>query len=101
MGNRHTFRKRLYDKNPYCPRCGVEMILPEDLPRHPRKVYEPTVHPDNMCMYEHKYSRLNKKRGTRDESQNSILCRKCNNELGKIEENKLTIEELRKRSCHK
>ena len=28
---RKRFRKKLYDLNPFCPRCNVKMVLPENL----------------------------------------------------------------------
>jgi hypothetical protein len=79
--------------NPYCPRCGVKMILPEDLPNYGPKL---KVIPDNMCTLEHVHSRLNPLRGV--PFPNTILCAKCNHEEGRKDELTAGINELHRRS---
>lgn len=100
-------RKKLYAENPYCPFCGVKMILPEDVG------FVDIVHgdgtltqnlkyaPDNLCTIEHLYSRFNPQRQTRNqnnERRRIICCKKCNQDRGRQEELNVGIDELRRRS---
>ena len=71
------------------------MILPEDIPKY--KGGKPLYYPDNMCTYEHKYTRTQKKKRSRNK-QNGILCRKCNGEVGAIQEAMMSKEEIWARS---
>jgi len=66
----------MYLKNPYCPECGVFMILPEDVPGSTQK----QLQPDNMCTYEHIFDRNDPDR--KANKRNRILCKKCNNSSG-------------------
>ena len=86
----------MYLKNPYCPSCGVKMILPEDLPKDNsgNLVYEP----DNMCTYEHVCSRLEGSKRKYNRKSNIILCKKCNAKLGAEKEAKLSKYDLWTRS---
>lgn len=89
-------RDKLYYQNPYCPRCGVEMILPKDIPKNKKGYLK--YEPDNLCTLEHKYTRFEEKRGSKKNS-NGILCKKCNREVAAEKEiNMLSIEERRRRS---
>src|SRR3972149_5057373 len=86
-------RRKLYHNNPYCPRCGILMILPEDLTDYGPKMKNL---PENMCTIEHTFSRLDALR--QQPFPNSILCNKCNNEVGKLDEKNIGLNELRIRS---
>jgi hypothetical protein len=78
------FVKREFYKNPFCPQCGVLMVLPETIPQHaPGKI---KIWPLNTATYEHVHSRLNPNRGIREVTKNKILCLKCNNENGRLDE---------------
>ena len=95
-GYKRQFRRERYDKNPFCPQCGVKMILPEDLPKRKKNSNMPAYYPDNMCTYEHIHSKLNENRG-KVSCCNKVLCNKCNHEFGEIEYCNLGIEAIRER----
>ena len=90
--NKHR-RTKLYEENPFCPECGVFMGLPEDVPQSGIKQFQP----DNMCTFEHIFGRANGDRKY-NKTVNRILCRKCNNEFNKSEEQVLGKEVLWDRS---
>jgi hypothetical protein len=87
----------MYDKNPYCPICGVLMILPEDLAVN--QYGKIKYFPDNTCTYEHLFTRADARR--KSNRRNMILCRRCNNKLNDIEMSQMPIEELWERSGRK
>ena len=97
-------RTRLYNENPFCPKCNVKMILPEeigfiDLPNGNRKLkYEPK----NLCTIEHKYTKLEAERvkpNYTNEIRHSLLCKLCNNLNGSESVNRLlTLEDKWERS---
>lgn len=90
-------RKRMFDKNPNCPQCGVLMILPETLPRDEKGRVK--VWPLNTCTYEHGRSRLDPLRKKEEPFRNKIRCLKCNNMNGENDVKKfLTLDEIRDRS---
>lgn len=91
----------MYRKNPYCPICGVFMVLPMDVP----KSGDRQLAPDNMCTYEHIFNKNEPSRKF-NKSCNRILCRKCNNGLGGenaariAEEEKNSVMDLQKVDCN-
>ena len=87
---------RLHGINPYCIRCGVKMILPNALPGYGGGKIK--YFPDNTCTYEHRFTRFEMEDRLANQTMNSILCLKCNQELARKEEKRVSIEELRKRS---
>ena len=97
MGSTSRFRKmlaKLYNKNPYCPKCGVFMILPEDIPDKKPGVKKNV--PDNMCTYEHSQPRCSPYRLGTIPNKNGILCKKCNEIKGYNDEIKyLGIDGMR------
>ena len=91
-------RKRLFNKNPYCPRCGVRMILPENLELENGKIkYFPT----NTCSYEHRYTKIDKEKRRNNKGMGSILCKQCNELAGAERQSQLSIDELHNRSQHR
>lgn len=72
------FVKRMYEANPYCPQCGVKMILPEDLPKDKSNPPRIKYFPPNTCTYEHKFIRLHPDRKNQEANKNFILCKQCN-----------------------
>ncbi|HDY66603.1 hypothetical protein LCGC14_1350540 [marine sediment metagenome] len=97
MSNKKNVRNKQYTINPWCVRCGVLMILFKDLPRN-RNGNIAKILPDNMCTYEHRFTRYEMVDRLANKIENGIVCNKCNNELNRIEELKMPIEELHRRS---
>lgn len=102
MGNTYRYqrvRTRMFNLNPYCPECGVLMILPKTLPRSPTGKVK--FFPPNICTYEHIHSRINPDRKLHIPNKNRILCLKCNNKKGREDElTLLTKEEIKQRSLN-
>jgi hypothetical protein len=84
------FKQREYKKFPFCPRCGVKMVL--------LRTDSPFL-PDNMVTLEHCFTKnpheVKKRRRAYLEREDDglkrwmILCRKCNHERGEEEANKV------------
>lgn len=89
-------RKRLFLKNPYCPVCGVLMVLSESIPRDVKG--QLLYHPDNLCTIDHTYSNYNPERTEENKHLCTIMCHKCNNEKERKESAHIPIDELRRRS---
>jgi len=98
-------RTRLYNQNPFCPKCKTKMILPEEIgfnvhPNNGKKTLK--YNPDNLCTLEHKYSKMNPLRKTpcfNNEIRIIILCQKCNKNNADYDTERFwTIEDLRERS---
>jgi hypothetical protein len=86
-------RNKWYAQNPYCPNCGVLMVLPDDVPGFPKM----RNIPDNMCTYDHKYPRTTELRHV-EAHRNSLLCNKCNNEKARLDDLKyLGLDGIRAR----
>lgn len=86
--NYYNKRRAMFTKNKLCVFCGVEMILPEDVPFHKTKKGWGKRQPPNMCTIEHLYSRLNPLRGQPELTEGArviICCRKCNVERARWE----------------
>ena len=94
----------LYNQNPYCPKCGTKMILPE-------KGKGGFKHKSNEVTIEHlnnKYHLKERRKPQLSEEgkencktrkgRTILLCRQCNEALANEETKKLSLEELRKRS---
>lgn len=84
-----------YNPKGECPRCNVIMIRAKDLPGY--KSGKIKTFPDNTATMQHTHSRLNPNRG-KVPNINTVLCLKCNNELGREEEASLPLAEKRKRA---
>lgn len=72
-------RTALYKQNPYCPFCGIKMILPEEIGFrivNNKKILNDT--PANMCTIEHTQHKGSDLKGL--PNSNIICCKKCNNE---------------------
>ena len=98
-------RAALFAENLFCPDCGVEMILPDDIPRvteqHERgQMGNLKYFPDNLCTMEHPVTKLepDKRRASRE--MLSLLCKKCNGLRGRETELRVGIDELHTRSKH-
>lgn len=63
---KRNFVKKWVERDPFCPQCGVEMVLPKGFDYR-----------DNIATYEHEYSRYNPKRG-KVKGKNLVICKKCN-----------------------
>lgn len=83
---------KLWVKDPHCIFCGVETILSDKKDKVKGKGA-----PLHMATIDHKYSKLNPLRDiVKQEYQ--LCCNLCNNYKAQIEEDKLPLEELQKRS---
>lgn len=82
---------KLWIKDPHCVYCGVETILPDDCNEKGKPA------PPNMATIDHKYSKLNPLRNV-VKQEYLLCCNLCNNYRGQIEQDKLSIDELRMRS---
>lgn len=100
MAATRSIRKRRYrhwKKNPHCRDCGILTILPEKIPQSKRTV---KLTP-NMATLEHLRSRFDPSRtvpNVSNEIRTTLLCGKCNNERGRIEQKNLSREECLERS---
>lgn len=91
LNQKTRFKKKQFEQFPFCPRCGVRMIL-KNFGQHGKI-------PDNLVTLEHVFSRNPHeikmrqrfhKTGVHDHNRRwMILCWKCNREKG-IEENMKT-----------
>ena len=108
MGNTGRLRRRkeyLYKKDPNCPECGVEMILP---PKG-KSSYFPNMatieHENNKYHPEKRYKKQTKKEGHLANKhrigRTYLLCQKCNEGKANKETKLLSKEELWKRSGRK
>lgn len=88
-------RSWLYKQNPFCTRCGVEMILPDDIPK--TRTGNLKYDPENLCTIEHFYTRLESDRGD-NKIPLHIICKKCNGAQSAIIESKLPKEALWEKS---
>ena len=87
------FVKKHFQKNPFCPQCGVLMILPEMVEGYPKVNH----YPKNLAVYEHTNTRVNPLRG--EPTLNRIVCWKCNQENNKKNEERfLSLDDLHKRA---
>lgn len=84
-------RYKLWVQNPNCIYCGIETILPEDCNEKGKPA------PPHMATIDHKYSRLNPLRNV-VKQEYLLCCNLCNNYRGRVEQDKLPLEELQKRS---
>lgn len=82
---------KLWAKDPHCIYCGIETILPDDCNEKGKPA------PPNMATIDHKYSRLNPLRNV-VKQEYLLCCNLCNNYRGQVEQDKLSIEELQRRS---
>ena len=81
-------RNKLWERDPHCRFCGVETVLPENVPEGPI--------PDNMATIEHLDSRNNPDRGKFcGQERTTLACFKCNNDRNKEEVKKIPIEKRR------
>lgn len=81
------FVRRKYTLNPFCPECGVKMVLVDELPGYKIGKSRIKHFPPNTCTYDHTYSRLDLNRGVGNYT-NSIMCYKCNHAKGVHDQNK-------------
>lgn len=87
-----NLRFKMWVKDPFCKYCGVETIqYDSDL----IKKGEPV--PPHVATIDHKYSRYNPERDRADQEY-ILCCNLCNNYRAQLEEMKIPLEELRKRS---
>lgn len=108
MGDSGRLRRRkeyLYKKNPFCPRCGIKMILPPRGKRCSSPKMATIEHKNNKYHPEKRY-----KKQTLEERQNAskhrtgrtgLLCKKCNEDIANEETKSLPKEELWRRSGRK
>ena len=91
-------RKRLYIQfEGKCENCGILTVLPEDLPKRPRKEggahTELLVVPPNMATIQHKYDKLHPLRNITDrrERRHFLWCYQCNREYQNLYENERAL----------
>lgn len=82
---------KLWVKDPRCIYCGIETILPEECNEKGKPA------PPHMATIDHKYSRLNPLRDV-VKQEYLLCCNLCNNYRGQVEQGKLSLEELQRRS---
>lgn len=94
-GRFKKMRKKFWESDPHCMRCGVPTILPEHLPckidtKNGFKIKET---PSNMATIQHRYSKKHPlrrdKESMRTEQRYYLWCFKCNQQYNKDYENKL------------
>lgn len=87
-----AFVRRRYTLNPFCPECGVKMVLVDELPNY--KIGKIKPFPSNTCTYDHTYSRLDLNRGAGNYT-NTIMCYKCNHTKGTQDQIKFQEEVIK------
>ena len=82
----------MWVEDPYCRYCGVETILANG-----GNVKKGEKTPPHIATIDHKYSRYNPDRDV-VKQEYILCCSLCNNYRAQLEEDKIPIEELRRRS---
>jgi len=96
-------RRRLWEKDPRCRKCGRVTVLPETLwerdPDCPHKVRYPNGIPDNLATIQHHDSRLSGLRGCFDgEERTTLFCWACNQQDNDLVQEAAPKENLWERS---
>lgn len=93
---KRSLRSMLYEANPCCPECDVEMILPNTLPKdkHGRIKH----FPDNTCVLKRNFSRYNGYERSQNKKPAVLMCRKCSEEKAQKEQEGISVIERRVRS---
>lgn len=84
-------RRRFWEKNPLCNRCGVLTWLPNG-----KTAKVPVGIRETMATIGHKFSRVDPRR--KQGGAYELLCAACNEAEGKRDEMALGLAELRRRS---
>jgi len=97
---------KLHKLNPNCAYCGIETILPEDVPNADfhKGIMRIKIVPPNMATIEHIYSKLDPRRkepNLTNEARWILVCTLCNGYKAQLEQDRLSREELWKRSGRK
>lgn len=98
MRSAYKLRKRLWETNPHCEKCGVLTVLPHDVDRNIiNGIYKLKVTPDNMATIQHVHPVGHPLRGTfvTGVRKNKLWCFKCNAEDAKELDRERTIEAKR------
>ncbi len=96
-------RAKLFYENPFCPDCGVKMILPDDIPKVTSKHEKGQLgnlkyFPDNLCTIEHLFTKFEPNKRKANREMVTILCKKCNEIHGRKSELKAGIDVLHEKS---
>lgn len=100
--NSREIKSILWHKNPRCVYCNQLTYLPTHILEHNGKLkllINSKPYPDYLATLDHVYSRLNPERNIGYNKYKVVLaCSLCNNYRARLEEDKLSIEELHQRS---
>ncbi len=96
-------RAKLFAENPFCTECGIEMVLPDDIPKvtSPREkgqIGNLKYFPENLCTIEHPVTKWEPEKRKKSREMLKILCKRCNEKLGADAQINAGIEELHIRS---
>lgn len=92
-------RIRMFEENPNCRKCGVEMWLQD--PKVKKRLTKDKI--NTMATIGHKYSRYDERRlmEPHENKQHRLICYRCNQNEEIEETSKIPIEELWRRSGRK
>lgn len=92
-------RRKLWEEDPHCRRCGILTILPEVFAtEEDGEIIYPKKFPENVATIQHLDSRLSEERGTFDSERTTLFCWRCNNDDNKEVQERTPKSILRKRS---
>lgn len=95
-GGKRWLREMLYKANKFCSKCGVEMVMPNELPKDKRGRIK--HFPDNTCVLKRMFSKYYGYDRSQNKKPAVLICRKCSDEMARKEQDEISIIEKRIRS---